>query len=213
MGNKKNLWERKDYDSKIESEWFCLGMIDPAQFNNKADLDDAIDHEWSVKNRIYQIRNDDAEKNKSYDDFYGIKKYNPGYAPIPWEQAEATAFKELGRPNYKYMYSPLDTPNIDDYYFDWELADTWCLFLEKFIPHIEGHLGNQLILLTCEQRAFYRNLFGWKNKKTGLRRYREIFKYIPRKNSKTFDLSALAIGCLIINKEPGAKIISVPANY
>lgn len=214
MGKPLNIWERKEYSAIIENEWFALGMIDPGQFLyegklNKLELNAAIDHECAVKALIYKIRTEDANKNKYLDERHGIIKYNPGYEPIPWNEAQAEAFKKLGRPNYKYIYSPFDTSNIDDFYFDHELGDIWCNFLEKFCMHVEGELTNQLVLLTVEQRAFYRNIFGWKYKYNGKRRYSEVWKYIPRKNSKTFDLASLAIGIFLLDGEGGCKIVAV----
>lgn len=203
------IWEQDDYNSIIENEWFALGMVDPAKYKSKDDWIVALTHEREVKDLIYKIRRDDAQNNKYYDARNGIHKYSPGYSPIPWNEAQDTAFSILGRPECKYMYSPLDTDNLDDFYFDHEVADDWCFWIENFIMHVEGNLSNELVLLTIEQRAFFRNLFGWKNKHTGYRRYSEVFKYIPRKNSKTFDLAALAIGVLILDGEGGCKIVSV----
>jgi len=178
------LWKQDDYNSIIENEWFALGMVDPAKYKNN-DWIEALTHEREVKDLIYKIRRDDAQNNKYYDARNGIHKYKPGYSPIHWNEAQEQAFSILGRPECKYMYSPLDTDNLDDFYFDYQVADDWCYWIEHFIMHVEGNLSNELVLLTIEQRAFYRNLFGWKNKKTGYRRYSEVFKYIPRKNSSS----------------------------
>ena len=203
------FWEDPYYDVVLKNEWFALGQIDPAKYNSKSEWIAALTHEREVKDYIYRLRRDDAEDNKYYDARHGVHKYNPGYEPLSWDYAQAEAYEQLGRPKCQYMYSPLDTDNIDDFYFNYELADLFCKFIESRIMHVEGNLSNELVLLTVEQRAFFRNVFGWKNKQTDFRRYSEIFKYIPRKNSKTFDLAALAISCMIIDGEGGCKIVSV----
>ena len=204
-----NPWDEDDYQSIIADEWFALGQIDPAKYKSKNDWIEALTHEREVKDYIYKRRREDAEQNKFYDARNGIYKYAPAYRPLSWDIVQAEAFELFGRPQCKYMYSPLDTRNIDQFYFNKDTADGWCEFLEKRIMHVEGNLSNELVLLTVEQRAFFRNLLGWKNKTTDYRRYSEVFKYIPRKNSKTFDLAALAIGAMVLDGEGGCKIVSV----
>lgn len=203
------LWNTPHYDTIIDNEWFALGQIDPAQYKSRNDWVEVLTHERLVKDYIYQLRREDAEANKEYDSRNGIYKYKPGYMPMDWDEAQDIAFKTHGRPDCKYSYSPFSTVNRDDFYFNYQIADDWCEWIEACIMHVEGRLSNELVLLTVEQRAFFRNLFGWKSKDTHLRRYSEIFKYIPRKNSKTFDLAALALGTMFLDGEGGCKIVSV----
>lgn len=202
-------WELPEYNDLIANEIFSLGQINPAAYPDKLSWHKALEHERQVKDYIYKLRREDAEKNKYMCERHGIKKYYDGYTPLNWDMAQAEAIAKYGRPNCQYMYSPFDTENIENYYFDFEFADIWVKWLEDYGIHTDGSLANELILLSLEQRAFYRNLFGWKRKSDGIRRYIEVFKYIPRKNSKTFDLALLALGTMILDGEGGAKIVVV----
>ncbi|MGI9569044.1 MAG: terminase TerL endonuclease subunit [Desulfobulbia bacterium] len=205
-----NYWDSQEYKSRLKNEWFAVGMVDPGAYSSEKEWIKVLEHEKLVKDCIYQIREQDASKNKYLCLRTGIDKYKPQYRPIQWDIAQAQAFEQHGRPEVNYIYDPLK--NSDDYYFDFRIADVWCNWIERHMCHIEGDLGNQLVLLSLEQRNFFRNVYGWRNKETGLRRYREIFKYIPRKNSKTFDLACMGLGTLALDKEYGCKVIAVATN-
>ena len=56
------------------------------------------------------------------------------------------------------------------------------------------------------QKAFISALFGFVDKATGLRRFREAFLFMARKSGKTELLSAIALYCLIADKEAGAEV-------
>ncbi len=61
-----------------------------------------------------------------------------------------------------------------DYKFDKARAGKVCAFMERF-PHVKGRwaVGNQRIHLEPWQLFIVCSLFGWVNKKTGLRRFFE----------------------------------------
>jgi len=172
------LWEQENYESVIADEWFALGMLDPAKYDSKNAWIKALTLERQVKDYIYQQRREYAEDNRYFDDKHGIFKQLAGYVPLSWNDTQAQAFDKFNchPSDFNYMYSPLDTDNIDKFYFNKTTADIWCESIEKFIMHVEGDLGNERVLLTVEQRAFFRNLFGWKFRLTDLRRYAEVFK-------------------------------------
>ena len=65
-------------------------------------------------------------------------------------------------------------------------------FGELYGRHTEGPLAGERIELQRWQRAMFANLFGWK-RPNGLRRYRRLFVFVPRKNGKT-----VIAGCLIL---------------
>ena len=96
-----------------------------------------------------------------------------------------------------------------NYYFDEESADRAVNFIEKFCTHVKGELaGKAFILEKWQKDDIVRPLFGWKDKDTGLRRYRMCYVEIPRKNGKSNLAAALALYLLYADGEPGAEILS-----
>ena len=55
------------------------------------------------------------------------------------------------------------------------------------------------------------NLVGWYYKGTNIRRYKEAFIYVPRKNGKTTFISALAFGLGVLERKSGSQIYIVSA--
>lgn len=102
------------------------------------------------------------------------------------------------------------------YFFDTEAADTVVRFIETQIHHVKGEMGGELYLLAPHEKKIVRDLFGWKYvepyKGVHLRRYREAFIFLPRKNSKSTLCSALALVSLFLDPEPGAVIVSAAAD-
>jgi len=96
-----------------------------------------------------------------------------------------------------------------NYYFDEEAADRAVNFIEKFCTHVKGELaGKAFILEKWQKDDIVRPLFGWKDKETGLRKYRTCYVEIPRKNGKSNLAAALALYLMFADGEPGAEIIS-----
>jgi len=96
-----------------------------------------------------------------------------------------------------------------NYYFDEEAADRAVNFIEKFCTHVKGELaGKAFILEKWQKNDIVRPLFGWKDKETGLRKYRTCYVEIPRKNGKSNLAAALALYLMFADGEPGAEIIS-----
>ena len=96
-----------------------------------------------------------------------------------------------------------------NYYFDEESADRAVNFIEKFCTHVKGELaGKAFILEKWQKDDIVRPLFGWKDKDTGLRKYRTCYVEIPRKNGKSNLAAALALYLMFADGEPGAEIIS-----
>ena len=96
-----------------------------------------------------------------------------------------------------------------NYYFDEEAADRAVNFIEKGCTHVKGELaGKAFILEKWQKDDIVRPLFGWKDKDTGLRKYRTCYVEIPRKNGKSNLAAALALYLMFADGEPGAEIIS-----
>lgn len=82
--------------------------------------------------------------------------------------------------------------NADDYYLDLDELNILTTFIPTECIYPEGaHTGKPFIPETW-QWAIFINMFCWKNKKTNLRRYREVFIYVPRKNGKTVSFGTIS---------------------
>jgi len=93
-----------------------------------------------------------------------------------------------------------------EYYFDEKAADKVIMFFEKYLKHSKGEWANKPFILEQWQKKFLRELFGWKRKKDGLRRYREAYMEIPRKNGKSTLCAGIANYLTFADREPGAEV-------
>lgn len=91
-----------------------------------------------------------------------------------------------------------------------EAAERACAFFGTWLSHIEGELAGKPLSLEPWQQAVIGCAFGWK-RPNGLRRYREVFQYVPRKNGKTTMLGGLINLVALCDNEPGAQIYSAAA--
>ena len=72
----------------------------------------------------------------------------------------------------------------DKYYFCEDSANKVITFIEKGLVHTKGELAKKPFLLEEWQKNLVSKLFGWKVKKTGLRKYRTLYLEVPRKIGK-----------------------------
>jgi phage terminase large subunit-like protein len=95
------------------------------------------------------------------------------------------------------------------YRFDSAKAERACKFAEMF-PHVKGRWAAKHELLKLEpwQCFFYGSIFGWIHKKTGLRRFRKVRLYVPRKNGKSLAVAPIGLYMLTADSEPGAEVYS-----
>ena len=91
------------------------------------------------------------------------------------------------------------------FYFDDKAADRVVYFIENHIKHIKGELGGQPFKLEPFQKTIVRDLFGWKYRESGLRRFRTAYICLPRKNGKSTLISAIALYMLLADNEPSAE--------
>jgi phage terminase large subunit-like protein len=90
------------------------------------------------------------------------------------QQASARFLEDVSKiPDEKYPY-----------YFDLEEVERFYLWSRMF-EHTKGILANQKIELNDFQLFLVANLFGWKKKATGHRRFRKSYIQVARKNSKS----------------------------
>lgn len=93
--------------------------------------------------------------------------------------------------------------------FDADKASRPCEFIE-LLPHIKGKWARDRRLIELEpwQCFVITTVFGWVHQDTGLRRYREAYIEVPRKNAKSTLSSGLALYMLAADGEHGAEVYS-----
>jgi phage terminase large subunit-like protein len=103
----------------------------------------------------------------------------------------------------------VDSIGSDDfpYYLDLEEARRWCAFLET-LPHVKGKwaTAGELFKLGDWQIFCTINIFGWRHNDTGLRRFREAYIEVPRKNGKSFWIAGLGVAVLCLDDDIGAEV-------
>lgn len=92
-----------------------------------------------------------------------------------------------------------------DIYLDEKAARRVCSFLES-LKHYKGALAGKKLRLEDWQVFIFVNLFGWKVKATGLRRFRYGDVLVPRKNGKTMIASGVALYLEFMDGEAGAEV-------
>ncbi|MCV6612434.1 MAG: terminase large subunit [Amphritea sp.] len=95
------------------------------------------------------------------------------------------------------------------YRFDRDAAERACKFIQK-LPHTKGKWARERRKLVLEpwQLFIEASVFGWKRKKDGLRRFREAYAEIPRKNGKSAIAAGTALYLFAADNEPGAEVYS-----
>lgn len=95
------------------------------------------------------------------------------------------------------------------YFFDRAVAERVIKF-EELMPHVKGEWARQRLTLQLEpwQKFILAALFGWKRAKDGLRRFREAYIEIPRKNGKSCFVAPLGLYMLVEDGEEGAEVYS-----
>ena len=110
---------------------------------------------------------------------------------------------------YQRLAEEIQRPTPDSpYYFDEDVGERPILFAEQFCKQSQGVIGAPLVL-ELFQKAYIQALFGFLEKETGFRRFRETMFLVGRKNGKTTLLAAIALYLLIADYEGAAEIYSV----
>lgn len=101
-----------------------------------------------------------------------------------------------------------------DSWLDEDAARQAIDFFHECLKHIEGAEAGKPFLLERWQQAIIGNLFGWKRKDAKgrvVRRYRELFLYVPRKNGKTPLAAGICNYVLFCDPERGKQIYGAAA--
>lgn len=93
------------------------------------------------------------------------------------------------------------------YRFDKEKSEKILIFAE-LMPHVKGKWAGTNIILEPWQCFFMGVPFGWVRKKDGLRRCREIYAEIPRKNTKSTLGAIIGLYMAFADGESGAEVYS-----
>lgn len=95
------------------------------------------------------------------------------------------------------------------YKFDPARAVRVCKFIE-LMPHVKGKWAGSVQKMRLEpwQCFMICSLFGWVDKKTGLRRFRKGRLYVPRKQGKSSTAAPIGLYMLAADGEAGAEVYS-----
>lgn len=92
------------------------------------------------------------------------------------------------------------------YYFDKDKARAAVDFFPRFLRFVDGEWAGKSFVLSKHQQHDIEQIFGWRRRKDGTRRYRFVRKWVPRKNGKTEEAAGLAHLLTIGDGEPGAQV-------
>ena len=109
---------------------------------------------------------------------------------------------------YQKLIEELHNPR-DPWVFDLEKASRPIEFIEKFCRHSKGKWIGKPVNLELFQKALIQAIYGFVHKDTGLRRCREVFILVGRKNGKSTLMSALGLYMLVGDGEGGAETYCV----
>ena len=108
---------------------------------------------------------------------------------------------------YEREYGWMDDPPDDfPYYFDEKLGQRHIDFMQRFCRQSKGKAGKQLIHFELFQLAKMQLVFGWREKATGFRRFREVFDLRGRKCGKSTETSSVLHDMLLNDGENGPEI-------
>lgn len=92
--------------------------------------------------------------------------------------------------------------------FDKELARSAVDFFPRFLKLVDGEWAGRPFHLSKEQIHHTGQIFGWRRRSNGTRRYRTVRGWAPRKNGKTEYLAGIGHLMTIADGEPGAQVFS-----
>lgn len=123
------------------------------------------------------------------------------------ESGEVIACEEI-KSVYKRLAEEMDPDDSFPFYFSEEQGEYVIDFIETYCKHYQGEHAGELCKLELFQKAFIQALFGFLEKGTNLRRFREYFFEVARKHGKSFLSGCIAVYMLAADGEQGAEIYS-----
>lgn len=127
-----------------------------------------------------------------------------------WNKIQAGEIQACRRlkQQYEKIIDELDNPR-DPWIFDLEKATQPIEFIERFCKHSKGKWIGKPVRLELFQKAKIQAVYGFVHKDTGLRRCREVFTLVGRKNGKSTEKAATGVYMMIGDGEGGAEVYSV----
>jgi phage terminase large subunit-like protein len=92
-----------------------------------------------------------------------------------------------------------------DYYFDVEEGERALKFFQ-FLRHTKGEAADKKFNLQPFQAFIIYSVFGWRNKRSKMRRFRKVYIEIARKNGKTELAAGVALFTAFFDNEKGAEV-------
>ena len=123
------------------------------------------------------------------------------------QSGEVVACRRLIQ-QYQKLIDELDNPR-DPWVFDLEKANKPIEFIERFCKHSKGKWIGKPVKLELFQKAKIQAVYGFVHKDTGMRRCREVFTLVGRKNGKSTEKAATGNYMMIGDGEGGAEVYSV----
>jgi len=104
----------------------------------------------------------------------------------------------------------LEKSKGDDYPYYFDEDEAYHVFdFFQYCKHSKGEWAGNAIELEPWQMFIIAQVFGWRAKETGLRRFRVVYIEVPRKNGKTTFTAAIGLYQMVAEGEMGAEIYSV----
>lgn len=127
-----------------------------------------------------------------------------------WREIESgkTVVSKRVKRQYAKLVENIRNPK-GNYIFDEKRAQKPIAFIETICKHSKGEWAGKPVVLELFQKAFISALFGFVERDSGLRQYREGLFYVARKNGKSTMLAGIALYMLIADNEAGAEVYSV----
>lgn len=123
------------------------------------------------------------------------------------QAGEIVACKRLVQ-QYRKIVDELKNPR-DTWVFDLEKANQPIEFIEQFCKHSKGKWIGKRVRLELFQKAKLQAVYGFVHEDTGMRRCREVFTCVGRKNGKSTEKAATGIYMVVGDGEGGSEVYSV----
>lgn len=111
--------------------------------------------------------------------------------------------KAVYKREVQWMSNP---PDDFPFYFDEAQGERPIYFIERFCRHSKGKQARKTIKLELFQKAKLQLAFGWLEKETNKRRFREVIDLRARKCGKSTETAGVEWYCLVADGESGAEI-------
>lgn len=91
--------------------------------------------------------------------------------------------------------------------FDVDEAVRFLSFIQTFTSHTRGEWAGRPFILSDWQAYLVANLFGWRERETGLRRYRTAVLFVARKSGKTQLAAAIAVAMAVLDGDAAGEYV------